>query len=530
VIPYENLPDPISFTAQPLPVLPDSEFGDIFLSWESVADGAVRRFLVKWHPVTQPTKIDSTEVVDIDTFLIRDLKTTDDYEFTIIAIDTLEQRSMVGISRVAGFAPRWVFTPKIQSFSPVAFKDSVRISWGWVDNSLEYTSSSFGADSILVELSIDPEFQFRKSTTRLGLIESYVFTRTRDYPFANDQNSRIFARIRAKDRWGHVSPWSTAYAELGAAEGAYDEVPPSVVTCGIDSVKAPLFGTLGEVNIHLRWPASTDQSSGTWFYEIARNDSVVARDTSRTQIHTFVDRKVLVDESLLSSLWTVHGVDSVGNRQKMASPARVAFMVEPPDSVWFTSDSTVCWSDAHASIENSDIMYFVEGARFLSLLGNSVTNITAGPLSANCFNFDVPWEGIYWRVKARQGNIESAWSNVSHSVLIFLAGVTSVDLEAQTIPEDFALHQNYPNPFNPTTTITYAIPRVEGGAVDVVLEVFNINGQRIRTLVEESSVPGYHATEWDGRDQFGRQAGSGIYLYRMRAAEFVSTQRMMLLK
>ena len=75
-----------------------------------------------------------------------------------------------------------------------------------------------------------------------------------------------------------------------------------------------------------------------------------------------------------------------------------------------------------------------------------------------------------------------------------------------------ALHQNYPNPFNPETVILYELPRTS--QVEVV--IFNLLGERIRTLVNQRQMAGQHRLPWDGRNEFGMPVPSGVYLYRVR--------------
>ena len=94
------------------------------------------------------------------------------------------------------------------------------------------------------------------------------------------------------------------------------------------------------------------------------------------------------------------------------------------------------------------------------------------------------------------------------------------------LPQRYALLQNYPNPFNPETRITYLLPRSE----EVVLQVYTLTGQRLRTLADGAASGGLHTATWDGRDEAGRAVGSGVYLIRMQAGEFVATKRMALLQ
>ncbi|MGI0016237.1 MAG: FlgD immunoglobulin-like domain containing protein, partial [Nitrososphaera sp.] len=86
--------------------------------------------------------------------------------------------------------------------------------------------------------------------------------------------------------------------------------------------------------------------------------------------------------------------------------------------------------------------------------------------------------------------------------------------ELAQLPEKFALHQNHPNPFNPSTEIKYDLP--EDG--HVTLSIFNMVGQKVRTLVDEPKTVGYHNALWDGRDEAGKEVSSGVYLYRIYMA------------
>jgi hypothetical protein len=98
-------------------------------------------------------------------------------------------------------------------------------------------------------------------------------------------------------------------------------------------------------------------------------------------------------------------------------------------------------------------------------------------------------------------------------------------------PVAFELGQNYPNPFNPSTTIKFTLPSLGGGgALPTSLRVYNVLGEVVRTLVDEPMAPGVHHEVWDGRDDQGNMAASGIYFYRLRAGEFEQTKKMVLMK
>lgn len=98
--------------------------------------------------------------------------------------------------------------------------------------------------------------------------------------------------------------------------------------------------------------------------------------------------------------------------------------------------------------------------------------------------------------------------------------------EPEPLPKSFGLDQNHPNPFNPSTTIRYQLPE----ATPIRIEVYNLLGQRVRTLVDGSQVAGRHSVVWTGTDQMGRRVSSGVYIYRMTAGAFSETRRLLLLR
>ena len=92
--------------------------------------------------------------------------------------------------------------------------------------------------------------------------------------------------------------------------------------------------------------------------------------------------------------------------------------------------------------------------------------------------------------------------------------------------DQFQLAQNYPNPFNPSTTIVYELP-VEA---QVMLVIYTLQGQWIRTLVDARQSPGLRYVNWDGRDARGQPVSTGIYPYRIMTPGYSATERMTLLR
>lgn len=102
---------------------------------------------------------------------------------------------------------------------------------------------------------------------------------------------------------------------------------------------------------------------------------------------------------------------------------------------------------------------------------------------------------------------------------------TPVGIDEAT-PGKFTLDQNYPNPFNPSTTIMFDLDAPQ----DVFLAIYDPVGRRVRTLVDGMRSAGPHSIKWDGTDDAGRQVATGVYFYRMKAAGFTDSKRMVLLK
>jgi hypothetical protein len=106
----------------------------------------------------------------------------------------------------------------------------------------------------------------------------------------------------------------------------------------------------------------------------------------------------------------------------------------------------------------------------------------------------------------------------------FLTGIK--ENKVDQIPQSFSLSNAYPNPFNPTTNIQFSIAKSE----NVKLVIYNILGQKVMTLVNGELKAGSYTATWNGRNEFGEQVSSGIYLYRIESQSFNDTKKMILMK
>lgn len=94
------------------------------------------------------------------------------------------------------------------------------------------------------------------------------------------------------------------------------------------------------------------------------------------------------------------------------------------------------------------------------------------------------------------------------------------------IPENFVLNNNYPNPFNPVTHVMFGLPKKS----HVTIYIYNVFGQRVRSLIDAEIPAGYHTILWDGNNDVGSSVSSGTYIFYIRTDENVGTLKMLLLK
>ncbi|MFQ5651789.1 MAG: T9SS type A sorting domain-containing protein [bacterium] len=533
-VPLDNPVVTVEFDSQALPVPPDASTGCVFLSWPDYGGKRVDSFRVEWAAESDsgarilPREADTVRVCGLDTSKI--------YQITVVAHDTLGQSS-TPIFHEVSFKPPWLFTPKVMDFGPTCFRDRVTLRYCWLDADTCDIADTFGADSVQVQISVDSTFAFEPFDTTFTVGVFPEFKKSQHYDAANLHNNKLFARLRGIDGFGHRSPWSTAYKELRTTPGNYDERKPTAVGCEIDSIITPLNANGNGVDVHLSWPASGD-ACGISHYQliIAQQDTAgetTVRDTIIVVDTAHVDVGVPAS-AVQSRSWKVQPVDNTNNVQdEMNDRCGFANVILPPGvSVIDTAARTICWSKSDHSFDDEEVRYVVE------VTNDPVFWGAARPLSERssttpdtCYtiegSFDV--SRLFWRIKARILTFESAWSDTFRTQAQDPA--TSVDANAtELLPEKFGLSQNYPNPFNPTTTVQYAIPRSKVNGIHVRIDIFNIRGQKIRTLVNELKQPGRYAVVWDGRSDAGTLSGSGLYYYRLQTEEFVATRKLVFLK
>ena len=138
---------------------------------------------------------------------------------------------------------------------------------------------------------------------------------------------------------------------------------------------------------------------------------------------------------------------------------------------------------------------------------------------------------------SRNSSSNSIYQPISYDEYLLIKNVLLLDLmelnhdediENEPIPSiiETRLFSNYPNPFNPTTTISFDISTES----IVKIDVYNIRGQRVKSLVDEYYQVGRYTIDWNGTDDNGKNVSSGLYFYQMRVGDFIQTRKMIMMK
>ena len=181
----------------------------------------------------------------------------------------------------------------------------------------------------------------------------------------------------------------------------------------------------------------------------------------------------------------------------------------------------------------SDIISFrielVEAATETVLgLFDNISYTKQNAVSYDNFSYEVSTEGIgnktvYLRLvtTASEGCSFSITDKLDNQSIIAKRYVKQVAFKSAQVIKDYALAQNYPNPFNPVTTITYQLPK----SGSVTLKIYDMLGKEVKTLVNEQKEMGRYTVQFDASS-----LASGMYVYQLRANDYTSTKKMMLLK
>ena len=209
-------------------------------------------------------------------------------------------------------------------------------------------------------------------------------------------------------------------------------------------------------------------------------------------------------------------------------------MIYPTDSLFIQfSDigDSVNFSWMDSKYQNSEVGPGFEYELFISQeSGDNITNYhfenildTAFVFFPDTNNFSDTHHTISWTLKTYElNNDEVLHSNFGQ----FIISINELSVLDSHIPKVFSLRQNYPNPFNPTTRIQYDMPNNEF----VIIEIYNILGNRVRSLLKSEQKAGFNYVMWDATNDLGQSLSAGMYIYTIQAGEFRQTRKMLLMK
>jgi len=265
----------------------------------------------------------------------------------------------------------------------------------------------------------------------------------------------------------------------------------------------------------------------TYRYTSKRGVSSVQVTDTLTDDHQWYYRVMTVDDGNATSEWSdvqmfyTNSINNPPNSFKLLQPAQDMPFHLMGDSVIFN------WEEAVDSDPLDYVMYTLEVSLDSSFISKYISirqeeiKVLRISLPKSLFSSD----GLYyWRVvavdkgklytpsteKRKFGNLTTSIGNSQNG----------------TIPESFELRQNFPNPFNSETVIEYSLP----AASLIKIEIYNLLGQKIKTLVHEFQQSGKHSTKWNGTDMNNIPVSSGIYLYTFISKNYKDTKKLILVK
>jgi hypothetical protein len=320
-----------------------------------------------------------------------------------------------------------------------------------------------------------------------------------------------------------VTPTDIAESSLAVNNGAVlvrDLTPPTSF-----SLTEPADGAWTSNNLPtFKWSASSDAASGVARYQLIINENVDQPNIAPS-LTSITPANPLGDGDYS---WKVLAIDGANN-SRVSDQVRLIRIDSTPPSSGITSPSPgadITQSSVTITGSASDQSGSGVDSVHVSIDGGQTWN-NAISTGAQFGTWSYQWSGIVngnytlrSRAFDRAGNIETPGEGIAVTVQI----TAILEPDVAGVPGNFGISQNYPNPFNPETTIEFALPR----ASHVKIEIFDILGKPVRSLVDERLEAGFKTVKWDGRNQSGSQASSGVYLCRLQAGTYTATRKLIL--
>jgi hypothetical protein len=260
------------------------------------------------------------------------------------------------------------------------------------------------------------------------------------------------------------------------------------------------------------WWENTDGSGLNWYEHLIDGNFDGARDVATADMDGDGDPDIIgaAQEDADISWWDV--TCCVGSGELVSSILDIQAGADWDSLIW-TSDEPLGTSIYFQVRSSTDPAYMGDWSIEISTPGSLENYLNDGDR--------------YIQYKVLLETVNPGLSPVLEDVTISWSEIVGIDDEYNfTKPSAFQLLPNYPNPFNPTTTIRYNLPRTS----KVVLKIYNLLSQEVQTLVNEKQTAGEKSVVWDGRNYFGQQVSSGIYIYQIQAGNYVHRRKMILIR
>lgn len=533
-VPYDTMVNTVEqFELQPQPIPPKdmhNPVGKMQLAWKYPDRTFIDSFIIVRYG---SGRIEDTTVIpgDSSRFLDSGIVAFTDYTYCITALNIFG-RCGDDSCLTDQIDPAWMFTPKVKEDSTEDDNyfggDSLIVKWGWVDKDMKPDTSMFGAESCQVEVSVIPDFD-SLFTVRGEWVPAEQLVDTIIVSSLQTDNKIFYRRIRAKDKWENVSPWSDEY--FGNAPIKLDNNPPLPISNPEISSQAHPSPGPQLIDIRLDWQGSSDAESGLKGYKIYRDrcdDLWVCIDSTPDTFYDNIGLEVPLSESDCEYRYKIQPIDSVGNEREDISQTVILPNVAIPFLKQPSSKRSISWNfDGRANsfyAERSEDSASI-GTVWMNLLPKTAKALIEDTsMREHEFEEDEVFDRehtIYFHIKAVRGNFESGWSSVRS-----FSEPGSQYAGNNSVPDEFELLQNYPNPFNPVTKISFGLPNHSR----VCLQVFNIRGEIVKILVDRELASGRYEILWDGTNRNGNPVASGIYLYKIKIDNYTATRKMLLLR
>jgi len=395
----------------------------------------------------------------------------------------LDQNGVEDISDYIGLAPDMgafenlleITAPAAINYTPLA--GSIMLTWSAISTSYEF----------MVEKSMTADFS--------GDIEEFVV----------DNNSFTDSDLDVGVEY---------FYRISAIYGTIVSDPSEVISAMIVPVATGLdYEVQNDQSVTLTWDEDANASN----YKIQRS-----RDPSffGPSVEFETTENSYNDATLpLSTMYHYRITTYYGEHRSLASENVSLLIVPAPVGITYVieeSSVTLSWDQIEIATNYhidraTDSLFATNLIEFES----ETNSFTDNGLEANI--------DYYYRISAVccDGDFTSTNSDVV-SVMLTVMDVASAD----NLPESFRLHQNFPNPFNPVTQIRYDLQSSE----NVSINIYNVIGKHIKSLINENQDAGYQSIYWNATDASGQSVPAGMYIYTIQAGDFRETKKMVLLK